>query len=146
MRARVLALVIVLATAAVVEAQQPPAQPPAPAPTPATPAPEISLTATVTARELIFHSEPSVTVEFFGQPERANVWETDRTNLPSPVRPHETYRDIGVRLRIETRFADIEKFLQELLGPQPQAAVLDSAPHPAARFTLAPSPLIASLR
>lgn len=108
-------------------AAQQPAPPPAPQSpaTPATPAPvpEISITGTVTARELTFHAEPSVTVEFFGHPERINVWEAVRTNIPTPVRPGETYRDVAVAFTIETRFADIEKFLVQLLAPvEPQPA------------------------
>jgi hypothetical protein len=80
---------------------------------------DIAITANVTARELRFEKVPNPTVVFTGQPQRETVWEADRQNLPRPVRPGETYRDIGIRLRIISVFADIDRIVAEALGELP---------------------------
>lgn len=96
------------------------AQTPAPSPAPAEQQ-DLSITANVTARELLFRKVPNTRVEFTGAPERKTVWEADRENLPEEVRPGVTYRDIGVRLRITSVFADIERIVAEALGEVPAA-------------------------
>jgi hypothetical protein len=106
-------------------AQRPTDAPPAPAsPTPS-PSPaattatdnhDLSITANVTARELRFEIVPDPKVEFPGQPRRDTVWEAERTNLPAQVQPGVTYRDIGIRLKITSVFADIERIVAEALG------------------------------
>ncbi len=80
---------------------------------------DVSITGTVTARELKFETVPNPKVEFPGNPERVTVWEADRENLPRPVEPGVTYRNIGIRLRITSRFADIERIVAEALGEIP---------------------------
>lgn len=91
-----------------------------PTPTPTSPDDaDISITATVTARELRFDVVPNPTVEFNGRPRRETVWDAERQNLPQPVRPGETYRDIGIRLRITSVFADIDRIVAEALGEVP---------------------------
>ncbi|MDQ6788049.1 MAG: hypothetical protein M3033_14690 [Acidobacteriota bacterium] len=80
---------------------------------------DLAITATVTARELKFDVVPNPTVEFTGRPERKTVWEADRQNLPRPVEPGVTYRNIGIQLRITSRFADIEQIVAEALGEIP---------------------------
>ena len=128
------ALILVCGSAPA-RAQQtaPPAQLPTPAPasspaprlSPSTTSsttatePDLSITARVTARELRFDVVPNPTVEFTGQPRRETVWEADRDNLPRPVQPGVTYRDIGIRLRITSVFADIERIVAEALGEVP---------------------------
>lgn len=86
---------------------------------------DLSITANVTARELKFEIAPNPTVEFFGNHERRTVWEADRQNLPRPVEPGVTYRNIGVQLCISSRFADIERIVAEALGEIP---VSEAAP------------------
>lgn len=81
--------------------------------------PDVSITATVTARELKFETVPNPTVGFPGKPAGETVWEAERENLPRPVEPGVTYRDIGIRLRISSRFADIERIVAEALGEIP---------------------------
>jgi len=106
------------------------AQQPAPSPTPSqTDAPDtssstdalpdISITGRVTARELKFNVVPNPKVEFTGRPRRETVWKADRENLPPAVRPGETYRNIGITLRITSVFADIERIVAEALGEIP---------------------------
>jgi hypothetical protein len=128
--------VVVVALVALARAQEtPPAQrretapvtaspTPAPSPSattsrPATDNHDLSITANVTARELLFEVVPNPTVEFSGQPRRDTVWEAERTNLPAQVQPGVTYRDIGIRLRITSVFADIERIVAEALGEIP---------------------------
>lgn len=86
---------------------------------------DLSITAMVSARELKFETVPNPTVEFSGKPERVTVWEADRRNLPRPVEPGVTYRNIGIELRISSRFADIERIVAEALGEIPTS---DAAP------------------
>ncbi|HVF49501.1 MAG TPA: hypothetical protein VNA19_05415 [Pyrinomonadaceae bacterium] len=80
---------------------------------------DIAITANVTARELRFEKVPNPTVEFTGQPRRETLWEAERQNLPRPVRAGETYRDIGIRLRILSVFKDIDRIVAEALGEVP---------------------------
>jgi hypothetical protein len=97
---------------------------------------DLSITARVTARELRFEKVPNPTVEFTGRPRRDTVWEADRENLPAQVRPGETYRNIGITLRITSVFADIERIVAEALGEVP---VTEDAPPPRP-LSPAPSP------
>jgi hypothetical protein len=92
---------------------------------------DVAITATVTAKELRFEIVPDPTVEFPGKPRRDTVWEAERENLPRPVEPGVTYRNIGIRLKIVSRFADIERIVAEALGEVP---VTDETP-PAEKTT-----------
>ena len=80
---------------------------------------DLAITATVTAKELRFETVPNPTVEFPGRPERDTVWDAVRDNLRRPVEPGVTYRDIGIRLKIVSRFADIDRIVAEALGEVP---------------------------
>jgi hypothetical protein len=90
---------------------------------------DLSITANVTARELRFDVVPEPKVEFTGKPERRTSWEAERQNLPRPVQPGVTYRDIGIQLKITSVFADIDRIVAEALGEVP--ATSDDAPQPA---------------
>ena len=91
---------------------------------------DLAIIANVTARELKFDVVPNPVVEFTGKPERTTVWEAERTNLPRPVQPGVTYRDIGIRLRIVSVFADIDRIVAEALGevPKPEDTPTTTAP------------------
>ena len=93
------------------------AQNPAPQASPETA--DLAITATVTARELRFDVVPNPDVKFTGHPERNTVWDAQRENLPRPVQPGVTYRDIGIRLTITSVFADIDRIVAEALGEVP---------------------------
>jgi hypothetical protein len=80
---------------------------------------DIAITAQVKARSLIFEAVPNPTVEFPGQPQRDTVWEAQRENLPTPVQPGVTYRNIGIRLKITSVFSDIDRIVAEALGEIP---------------------------
>lgn len=80
---------------------------------------DLSITANVTARELRFEVVPDPKVEFSGKPERETVWDAERDNLPRPVQPNVTYRNIGIRLKITSIFPDIDRIVAEALGEAP---------------------------
>jgi hypothetical protein len=136
---------IVAALAVCLAAVSGAAQSPAPTPPPdsaqASPreetqaAPDLSITARVTARELIFRKVPNPRVEFTGRPERETIWEAERQNLPAEVQPGVTYRDIGITLRIQSIFPDIDRIVAEALGEVPAG---DAAPPPAEPVPPAP--------
>jgi hypothetical protein len=77
---------------------------------------DISITATVTAREMKFEVVPNPTVEFPGTFARETVWEAERDNFPRPVEPGVIYRNIGVQLVITSLFPEIDKVVSEALG------------------------------
>jgi hypothetical protein len=76
---------------------------------------DISITATVRAREMRFDVVPQPSVVFTGNPERVTVWHAERENFPDPVQPGVTYHNVTVRLTILSRFADIDRIVEELL-------------------------------
>ncbi|MET0751756.1 MAG: hypothetical protein ABWZ66_00150 [Pyrinomonadaceae bacterium] len=86
---------------------------------------DIVITATVRAKELKFEIVPTPTVEFPGTKTRQTVWEADRENLPAQVEPGVVYRDIGIRLRIYSRFSEIQRIVLEALD-EPNAPTEDA--------------------
>jgi hypothetical protein len=109
------------------------AQTPPPSPDQA----DVAIVASAHAREVRFADEPEVHVtvsgDVNGRP-AAVVSRTDRTDLPDPVQPHVTYRDIGIRLTITSTLPDIETILDEALGrttAPPSVAKPSSARKPA---------------
>jgi hypothetical protein len=82
---------------------------------------DLSITANVTARELRFEAVPTPKVEFTGKPARKTTWEAERENLPRPVEPGVTYRNIGIRLKITSIFEDIDRIVAEALGEVPRS-------------------------
>jgi hypothetical protein len=80
---------------------------------------DILILVNIKAKELKFDIVPNTTVEFPGTRHRSTIWVTQRQNLPEKVEPGVTYRDIGIQLRISSRFADIERIVKEALGEIP---------------------------
>jgi hypothetical protein len=139
---RVVSILFILFVACGLYAVNAPAQQPTqsrtqtPAPSTSTPPPgttssaaddsaDLSITANVTARSLRFDAVPNPNVEFNGHPARITVWNAERQNLPRPVQPGVTYRNIGIQLKITSVFADIDRIVAEALGEVP---VRDNAP------------------
>jgi hypothetical protein len=96
---------------------------------------DISITANVRARSLKFDTVPNPTVEFPGNPARDTVWESQRGNLPTPVQPGVTYRDIGIRLKITSVFRDIDRIVAEALGEVPLTDDKKSEAQPAIKLS-----------
>lgn len=96
------------------------------------------------ARELTFEVVPNPTVEFPGRHKRETVWDAVRENLPPAVQPGVTYRDIGIRLKIVSRFADIDRIVAEALGEVPVTDQVlppdDAKPQPSAPAPSTPTP------
>ncbi len=67
----------------------------------------------------MFETVPNPTVTFPGSHTRDTVWEAQRENLPTPVEPGVTYRNIGIRLKITSVFRDIDRIVAEALGEVP---------------------------
>ncbi|HEX8249585.1 MAG TPA: hypothetical protein VF599_15515 [Pyrinomonadaceae bacterium] len=86
---------------------------------------DLVITANVRARELKIEIVPNPTVEFSGKPERQTVWEADRENLPEKTEPGVTYRNIGIRLRIYSRFAEIQRIVLEALDEEPNSTIVN---------------------
>lgn len=101
---------------------------------------DLVITANVHARELKFEVVPTPTVEFPGKPERQTVWEADRENLPEKVEPGVTYRNIGIRLRIYSRFAEIQRIVLEAIDEEPNSTVINQT-SPAAETPPATNPV-----
>jgi hypothetical protein len=77
---------------------------------------DILLLVKVTAREVTLNAERGIDVKFPGTFRRSTVWVTERHNLPERLEPGVTYRDVGIRLRISSRFENIEQIVREALG------------------------------
>lgn len=92
---------------------------------------DLVITATVRAKELKFETVPTPKVDFPGNQPRQTVWEAERTNLPQTVEPGVVYRDIGIRLRIYSRFAEIQRIVIEALDEtNPSNSMPTAAPQP----------------
>jgi hypothetical protein len=63
-------------------------------------APDLLIRASVSARELSFDSQPRAQVRLVGCAALDTVIVTERTNLPDPVQPGVTYRDVRVGVEI----------------------------------------------
>jgi hypothetical protein len=134
----------------VVETPEPPPQEMHLEPLPADPAVEnadLAITARVKASSLRFDVVPNPTVEFPGKPQRDTVWEAQRDNLPTPVEPGVTYRNIGIRLKITSVFSDIDRIVAEALGEIPivegKTVATEISGHPSVVKKL-PSPTLQS--
>ena len=101
---------------------------------------DILILVNLTAQELKFDAVPNSTVEFPGTPHRSTIWVTQRQNLPDRVEPGVTYRNIGIQLRISSRFVDIERIVKEALGEVPIADEPAAANHSPAPVLLAALP------
>ena len=89
---------------------------------------DIVITATVQAKELKIEIVPTPTVEFPGTKDRQTVWEADRENLPAEVQPGVVYRDIGIRLRIYSRFSEIQRIVLEAIDETNPPAQTQTTP------------------
>ncbi|TWG07839.1 hypothetical protein [Saccharopolyspora dendranthemae] len=61
---------------------------------------DVSFTSTARAEEITFLEAPESRVDFSGDTDERSTSGSERTNLPTPVAPGATYRDIEVNYRI----------------------------------------------
>jgi hypothetical protein len=70
--------------------------------------PDIAIIARVQAAELRFNSQPSTSLQISGCPQVDTSKVVLRTNLPTPVQPGVTYRNVIVDFRLSMKFTDLE--------------------------------------
>ena len=80
---------------------------------------DIAIIANITAEELRFEAIANSSVEFLDKAKNQTIWQVERFNLPDKLEPGVTYRNIGIRLKITSRLADIERIVAEALGEIP---------------------------
>lgn len=118
-------------------------QQPTPSPVPAGPIDadngrdDILFVVKLTAKELKMDVVPNTSVEFPGTKRRTTAWLTQRSNLPEKLEPGVTYRDIGMTLRISSRFENIDEIVREALGEPPAGQPVSAAPAPPATDPIA---------
>jgi hypothetical protein len=111
MRAACLTLVVVVGMAASASAQQPATTCPplrSLSLTADSIKPDIAIIARVQAAELRFNSQPSTSLQISGCPQVDTSKVVLRTNLPTPVQPGVTYRNVIVDFRLNMKFTDLE--------------------------------------
>ena len=84
--------------------------------------PDIAIVARVQAAELRFNAPPSTSLQITGCPQIDTSLVVMRTNLPKPVQPGVTYRNVIVDFRLNMKFAELEC----ILAGKPCAAPRDS--------------------
>lgn len=73
--------------------------------------PDIAIRARVEMRELRFDSSPQMSLQVFGCPQVDTSRVVVRTNLPQPVQPGVTYRNVVIDYRLNLKFVDLECYL-----------------------------------
>lgn len=107
-------------------------------------APDVLIRARASIRELRFQSRPRTSVRTLGCAGLADVVVTERVNLPDPVEPGVTYRDVrvGVEIRADFQVACLlpalaaDPALAGLCAPAPSAS---AAPQPERSDASAPA-------
>ena len=85
--------------------------------------PDIAIIARVQAAELRFNSQPSTSLQITGCPQIDTSLVVMRTNLPKPVQPGVTYRNVVVDFRMNMKFAELECVLAGRPCPVPKDTV-----------------------
>jgi len=114
MRRLSLALSAVLLLSSAASAQQPTQTCPAPRSLRLvgdTVKPDIAIIARVEARELRFNSQPQTSLRISGCPQLDTSMVVLRSNLPKPVQPGVTYRNVVVDFRLLMKLTDLECYL-----------------------------------
>ncbi len=101
---------------------------------------DIAIIADIKAESLVFEVVPNPKVEFPGSHKLITVWVAFRDNLPTPVQPGVTYRNIGIRLKITSAFADIDRIVSEALGEVPVSQEVKPADQQSPRTSNPQSP------
>ncbi len=117
------AIGILLCCNALVSAQQTPSACPPPRSLGVIPdsvKPDIAIIARVQAAELRFNAQPQTSLQLFGCPQIDTSRVVVRTNLPTPVQPGVTYRNVTVDFRLNMKFAELECILAGRVCPAPR--------------------------
>ena len=70
--------------------------------------PDVEIGASVKADEIVFRETPEVSERARAEPEGESGASTERRNLPRPVKPNVTYRDVRVSHRLSARLTGAE--------------------------------------
>ena len=98
-------------------------------PSAAASAPFLRIDGSVSARTLVHRTAPAIEVRFSG--DLVDTLSADRReNLPRPVEPGVTYRDVRVYFEVRSALPDAEAFLNEALRPRPAEGDEVQAPPP----------------
>lgn len=100
-------------------------------------APDVLIRATVTAAEVRFRTQPRASVRVPGCAGLDSVVVTERVNLPDPVQPGVTYRDVRVGIEIRTH---LNVLCAPALAADPAFAALCAAATPPAASPPAATP------
>jgi hypothetical protein len=73
--------------------------------------PDIAIIARVQAAEVRFNSQPQTSLQLFGCPQVDTSRFVLRTNLPTPIQPGVTYRNVVVDFRLNMKFVGLECYL-----------------------------------
>ena len=79
--------------------------------------PDIAIIARVQAAELRFSSQPQTSLQLFGCPQVDTSMVVLRTNLPKPVQPGVTYRNVMVDFRLNIKLTELDCFLAGRVCP-----------------------------
>jgi hypothetical protein len=120
MKALSLAFGILLSSGSAANAQQQPSGCPAPRSLGVLPdsiKPDIAIITRVQAAELRFNSQPQTSLQIFGCPQIDTSRVVVRTNLPTPIQPGVTYRNVVVDFRLNMKFTELECLLAGRVCP-----------------------------
>jgi len=81
--------------------------------------PDIAIMARVEARELRFNAAPQTSLTIRGCPQLDTSMVVLRSNLPKPVQPGVTYRNVVVDFRLLMKLTDLECYLAGRICPAP---------------------------
>jgi hypothetical protein len=107
--------------------------------------PEVTLRGKVTAREVRFESQPQVSVQVRGCPALDTTRLSVRTNLPRPVQPGVTYRDVQVDFQLSAWIRDIDCAIGRALQARQRQNLRITAPDSLIRQMLQSCPAADSL-
>jgi hypothetical protein len=81
--------------------------------------PDIAIIARVEARELRFNAQPQASLKLAGCPQVDTSLVVLRTNLPKPVQPGVTYRNVVIDFRLLMKLTEFECYLSGGTCPLP---------------------------
>ena len=107
--------------------------------------PEVTIRGKVTAKEVRFGSQPQVSVQVRGCPGLDTTRLSVRTNLPKPVQPGVTYRDVQLDFQLSAWLRDIDCAIGRALQARQRQNLRINAPDSVIRQMIQSCPLPDSL-
>jgi hypothetical protein len=107
-------------------------------PAPAGDGDALELSATVRARAITFDEVPRVRVSLTGAGPLRVRWTTERVNLPDRIEPGVVYRDVVIKLRLESSPAQVEALLADARRMAEGVRIAKEEPSAAAAAVVVP--------